>query len=271
MQRLAVTNLIRDYHTFSKDFWLSYKTLEKVLPEGQFADMKMKLLKSKKIILESIPNLDLELFNTERALLEKEWSDKNEEAKQIGTNTHEWIHNLFCTDLYSVKLNFGIDTDRYQIQNTEAFLHSNSGIFNEFKMEIPLDNDYLLVGIADCILKEGNHVTIIDFKTDEKIQFRSMYELGKKKSKRMKYPLVNLEDAQGVHYQIQLSLYAWMLQQLDPNIIIDNLIIVQVENMRKKKEFPVEYLKKDIEKLIKWHVKSLHLKTEMDKCNTLTF
>jgi hypothetical protein len=87
----------------------------------------------------------------------------------------------------------------------------------------------------------------------------------------MKYPLVNLEDAAGIHYQIQLSLYAWMIQQLDPNLIIDNLVIVQVENLKKKKEFPVEYLKEDVEKLLKWHVKAVRLKTEMDKCNSLNF
>ncbi len=129
----------------------------------------------------------------------------------------------------------------------------------------------ILVGIADCIIRDGNHISIIDFKSDEKIPFRSIYEVGKKKSKRMKYPLVNLEDASGIHYQIQLSLYAWMIQQLDPNLIIDNLVIVQVENLKKKKEFPVEYLKEDVEKLLKWHVKSVRLKTEMDKCNSLNF
>lgn len=82
---------------------------------------------------------------------------------------------------------------------------------------------------------------------------------------------MNFEDCSGIHYQLQLSLYAWMIQQLDPNLIIDNLLIVQVENLKKKKEFPVEYLKEAVEKLIKWHIKSVRLKTEMDKCNSLTF
>ena len=74
MYRISPTSLIREYHTFSKDFWLSYKTLEKILPDIQFADMKMKLLKSKKIILDSIPGLDIEQFKIERELLEKEWT-----------------------------------------------------------------------------------------------------------------------------------------------------------------------------------------------------
>lgn len=271
MYRISPTSLIREYHTFSKDFWLSYKTLEKMLPEIQFADMKMKLLKSKKIILNLIPGLDIDQFKIEREILEKEWTQKNEEAKQTGTLIHEQIHNLFCTDLHYVKTNFGIDTDKYQVQRTEEFLKANKGIFNEFKLEIPIAEDFLLVGIADCIIRDGNHISIIDFKSDEKISFRSIYEVGKKKSKRMKYPLVNLEDAAGVHYQIQLSLYAWMVQQLDPNLVIDKLIIVQVENLKKKKEFVVEYLKDDIEKLLKWHVKATKLKIEMNKCNTMNY
>ena len=62
-----------------------------------------------------------------------------------------------------------------------------------------------------------------------------------------------------------------MLQQIDPKLIIDKLLIVQVEDLKKKKEFSVEYIKQDIEKLLKWHVKSLRLKIEMDKCSSLTF
>ena len=271
MQRLAVTSVIKDYHHFDKDFWLSYKTLEKVLPEVQFQDMKMKLLKSKKIILESIPNLDIEQFKVERELLNKEWTEKNEEAKQVGTTTHEQIHNLFCTDLRSVKVDLGIDTEQYQVQRMEEFLNTNKGIFNEFKMEVPLDDDFLLVGIADCIIKDGNYITVIDFKTDEKIPFKSTFDVGKKKSKRLKYPLCDLEDCAGVHYQIQLSLYGWMLQQIDPNLIIDKLIIIQIQNLKKKKEFRVEYIKSTIEKLIKWHLKSAKLKIEMEKCNELKF
>lgn len=271
MQRLAVTNVIKDYHHFDRDFWLSYKTLEKILPVMQFEDMKMKLLRSKKVILDTIPGLDIEQFQVERELLDKEWTEKNEEAKQVGTTTHEQIHNLFCTDLRSVRTDLGIDTEKFQIQATEEFLNTEKGIFNEFKMEIPLEEDFLLVGIADCIIKDGNHVTIIDFKTDEKIPFKSNFDVGKKKSKRLKYPLCDLEDCAGVHYQIQLSLYAWMVQQLDPNIIIDKLLIVQVQNLKKKKEFQVEYIKSTIQKLLEWHIKAIKLKVEMDKCNELTF
>ena len=271
MQRLAVTNVIRDYHHFDRDFWLSYKTLEKVLPVMQFEDMKMKLLRSKKIILDMIPGLDIEQFQVERELLDKEWTEKNEEAKQVGTTAHEQIHNLFCTDLKSVRTDLGIDTEKFQVQKTEEFLNTEKGIFNEFKMEIPLEEDFLLVGIADCIIKDGNRVTIIDFKTDEKIPFKSNFDVGKKKSKRLKYPLCDLEDCAGVHYQIQLSLYAWMVQQLDPNLIIDRLLIVQIQNLKKKKEFQVEYIKSTIEKLLEWHIKAIKLKVEMDKCNELTF
>lgn len=271
MYKLSPTGILRDMHHFDRDFWLSYKTLEKVLPEIQFADIKMKLLKSKKIILETIPGLDIEQFNVERDLLDAEWTAKNEEAKQLGTLTHEQIHNLFCTNLHSVKTDLGVDTDKYQVQQTEEFLKANKGIFTEFKMEVPLDDEFLLVGVADCIIKDGNHAIIIDWKSDEKIPFKSIYEVGKKHSKRMKWPLSDCDDCAGVHYQIQLSIYAWMLQQLDPTLIIDKLLIVQVENLKKKKEYPVEYIKSTIEKLLKWSVKSIRLKKEMEKCNPLNF
>lgn len=271
MIRLSVTGIIRDYHYFNKDFWLSYKTLEKVLPKEFFDPIKMKLLKSKKIIIEQIPGINKEQFEIEKALLQKEWDEKNEEAKQVGTSTHEWIHNMFCTNLKAVKKDLGIDTDAYPVEAVEQFLQADKGIFTEFKMEIPLDDDFILIGIADCVIKDGKKIIIIDWKTDEKIQFKSQFDLGQKRSKRLKYPLSNLDDCPGVHYQIQLSLYAKMLQMLDSELEIEQLLIVQLENMRKKQQYSVQYLKDDVEKLLKWHLKSSHLKIEMNKCNELEY
>ena len=266
MEKLSVTQILNDYHNFDSEFWLSYKTLEKIHPD--FDAIKMTLLRSKRIDKRFI--LDPILFETERNLLAAEWKQKNEEAKQLGTTTHETIHNMFCTDLKGIK-SLGVDTDLYQVQKIENFLNTEKGIFPEFRIELPLDDDFTLVGIPDLVIKDGNEITIIDWKTNDSIKFRSMFEVGKKKTKRMKFPLNKLDDCDGIRYQLQLSLYAKMIESLNPNFIIKSLVIVQVKNLKKKKEFPVEYLSDEAEMLIKYHVKHLKLRRELAKCKQIEY
>lgn len=267
MNKLSVTNIINQYRVFDQDFWLSYKTLEKIHPN--FDNIKMSILKAKRIVDKHLEGIDLQIYETEKALLKAEWDAKNKEAKENGSNVHEMIRNMFCTDLYSVKTNLGINTEGYQVQ--DKFLETESGIFNELRVEIPLSEDYLLVGIIDCVIKNGNNLEIIEWKTDEKISFKSIFEVSAKHNKKLKYPLSALDDCSGIQYQIQLSLYAYMLQQLNPDFIIDKLRIIQIKDLKKKKEFEVEYLKTEVEKLIKYHLKSIHVKEEMNKCNTIKY
>lgn len=271
MERISPTRIIADHRVFDKDFWLSYKTLEKLMSADRFDEIKLNLLKSKRINEKYLKEVDIDQYNMEKQLLDKEWIDKNEEAKAVGTSTHEKIHTLFCTDLTSIKQDFGIDVDNYQVLAQENFLNTDRGIFNELKLEYPLADDIILVGVIDLLIKDGNNIKIIDFKTNDKIKTDSHYDLAKKKKKTLKYPLSKFQDCDLVHYQLQLSIYGWLVQQLNPNFKISSLEIWQIKDLKIKKKFPVEYVKDDIDKLMKWEVKNIHLKQEMEKCKPLTF
>lgn len=102
--------------------------------------------------------------------------------------------------------------------------------------------------------------------TDEKIDLHSYYDVSKKHKKTLKYPLSKLEDCNFVHYQLQLGLYAYMLKKLYPEINISKLQIVHVKDMKVRKVYEVEYLEKEVEKLLKWYLKATKLKIEMEKC-----
>ena len=271
MERISFSSILPMYKTFDKAFWLDYKTLEKLLPQEKFNEIKMSLLKSKRVSDKYFEGIDRDQFEVEKKLLDAEWTQKNEESKQQGIQIHEQIHNLFCTDIACVKRNLGIDTETYQISAQENFLNTDKGIFNELKLEVPLDEEVILVGIIDCLIKDGNHLTLIDWKSNDQIKWKSIYEVGKKHTKRLKYPLSAFDDCSGIHYQIQLSLYAWMCQQLNPDFIIDTLRIVQVKDLKKYKSWDVEYLKNDIDKLLKWHLKNMKIKKETDKCKPIIY
>lgn len=260
--------MLNDFHVFDSDFWLSYKTLEKLHPD--FDSIKMFLLRAKRVDPKYLKGIDETVFKTERDLLEAEWKQKSEEAKQVGTTAHEMIHNMFCTNLKDVKKDLGVDTDLYQVQKIDNFLNTEKGIFPEFRIEIPID-EFVLIGVPDLVIKDGNRISIIDWKTNESIKFKSIFEVGKKRTKKMKYPLSKFDDCEGIRYQLQLSLYAKMIQRLDPKLEIGQLTIVQIENLKKKKEFPVAYLEDEVENLINYYIKHTRLENEFKKCRPIQY
>ena len=264
---LGVTQIVNSYRIFDRNFWLSYKTLEKIHPH--FDDIKMALLRSKRVD-NYLKDVDEQIYNTERELLNLEWQQKSLESRQAGTAMHEQIHNMLVTDLPGCKSCFGIPTDQYQVMQREKFKDSD-GIFPEFRMECDLSDEYTLVGIADLIIKVGDSVKIIDYKTADKIEEHAYYDMSRGKKKHLKFPLCSLEDCSLVQYQLQLSLYAWMIKQICPNITIDSLEIYHIKDGKLKRSYPVEYLSKEVDALLKWHIKSLNVKKATDACKLIEY
>ena len=64
---------------------------------------------------------------------------------------------------------------------------------------------------------------------------------------------------------LQLSMYGYMLQKLNPNFNIRSLTIVHIQRDGKIKEYPVEYRKDDIERVIKHYAKQLEIKKKLER------
>ena len=269
MENLSVTQILNQYRVFDKAFWVQYKALEAIMPSEKFAEIKMPMLKSKKVPKNIFDLVNESDFTIKCAEIDQEWTRKNEEAKQLGTTVHEAIRNAFITDIFHARQDFQVEGD---ILSTDKFLSAQNGLFSEQRMEWELDPEYTLVGIPDMICIRNGIVDIIDFKTsEESIKFRSVFDFGKKKTKRMKHPLGKLEDAEGVRYQLQVSIYMWMLLQLRPELKPGKLKLLWIRDMKVKKSYEVEYLEKEVEILLKWHVKATKLKKETDKCKEIKY
>ena len=266
---ISVTGIINSYHQFDREFWLIYKVLEKLHPN--FSKIKMNLLKSKRINDEYLKDINKETFELEKDLLDEQWKKENEDAKKVGNETHDYIRNIFCTDLKMAKSEFQIDTELYKIKQLEELLKCDQGIFLERKLEYNLNDDIILIGIPDCFIIHDGIVDIIDWKTNDKINFKSRYEVGKGKSKKLKYPLNTFDDCNGIQYQIQLSIYMWMLLKIRPDLKPGFLKIVQIKNNKIKKVFEVDYLNDTIDKLINFHIKNITLKEKIDQCKEIIY
>lgn len=269
MNNLSVTGIVNSYHTFEREFWLSYKALEAVMAPSEWDNVKMTLLKSKRIDDKILQKVNKDQYEFKRAEIDADWRQKNEESKKAGSEVHEMIRNEFVTDLFRAQQDFQVQGE---LQVPDTFLMSEGGIFPEQRMEWELDPEYLLVGIADLVNIHDGQFDIIDWKTDEDgIKFKSHFDVAKKHAKKMKYPLTKFDDVNGIHYQIQLSIYAWLVQQLRPDLKLGKLKLVWVKDMKVKKIYEVEYLDKDVENLIKWHLKNTKLKKCTDACKEINY
>lgn len=268
MIKLSVTGIIQSYHIFNKDFWLDYKTLEAIMPNDQFEAIKTKLMRSGMVREQLIP--DKEQFQIKRAEIEADWKQKSEEAKAEGTRVHESLQQAVISDPVYCKTTFGLPTDRLKVVEATKPLEED-GIYTEYRMEVPVDDYGVIIGVADVIIKQGNKIKIIDYKTSEKIEKKSRYDMKAKKKKTFAYPISSIEDCNLNVYTLQLSIYAWLLQQLNPELEIETLEIYHIRDNRLIKIYPVEYWKDTVDKLIHWHVKNTRVSDEMQKCQTIYY
>ena len=98
---------------------------------------------------------------------------------------------------------------------------------------------------------------IITHNSNKEIKKTGYYNAGTRQTQKMQFPLCHLDDANFNHYQLQLSLYAWMLQQINPDFNIVRLIINHYDHKGNNTLYDCEYLKKDIEQMLKYKKKML--------------
>lgn len=59
----------------------------------------------------------------------------------------------------------------------------------------------------------------------------------------MKYPMNNIMDCNKMHYALQLSTYAWMLQKLNPKFVVKKLLLIHYDHQGNVTEHELDYLR----------------------------
>lgn len=254
---ISVTTLIHQFTTFDEAFWSAYKTLERMLPEEEFKSIKSDLTKNKSLAVinthKDTYGIDNELFEENRQILLKEWEEKREASCVRGTAIHkeqELAHLAGNTkELQHLKLGGKFNTD---ISN--KIKAGEKGIYPELLLSnISEDGLLRIAGQADLIIIDGYDVYVLDYKTNKSIDKKSFYDSRVKKSAKLKYPLNNIDDCNFMHYSLQLSTYAWMIQQLNPEFNIKLLMLIHYDHDGGVSTYECEYLKEDVERMLKYH------------------
>ena len=74
-----------------------------------------------------------------------------------------------------------------------------------------------------------------------------------------------------MHYTLQLSMYAYLLQQINTDLNIKMLKLIHIDHSNKVEEIEVEYMKKEVEVLLKHYKKQLLIKEELSKDTPIVY
>lgn len=266
---ISVTTMIEKFgQPFDKEFWSSYKALEKLLPKDEWAIEKKSLLNNKifnRDILEA-HSINENDFNIEKQAILDAWQSENKKSCERGTKIHAQLENSF----YKKKKN--IDLAKYQVGGKfecikdSTQLDLENGAYPEYLISWDSPSGKLHVaGQIDLIAKKGNSIVILDWKTNKKLDLKGFYDSKTKKTTKMKFPLNSLEECNYSHYNLQLSTYAYMLTQKYPEFVIEDLVLVHFDHDDNMTVYHLPYLKTEVEKMLAFYEKQSVLEDRKNK------
>lgn len=138
---------------------------------------------------------------TQKEVLDK-WNDITLTAQNRGTNVHLIMENYIKSRVIEKGYEDFIDSF---IKKTSGIILPDSKIMSE---ELLYSHDYKLAGTADLIVENGNSFHVMDFKTNKKFNYTNKY------NDYFYEPIEHLPQCEFTTYTIQLSIYAWMYEQL---------------------------------------------------------
>lgn len=257
----SVTTLIHSFtQPFDKEFWSGYKALEKLIPKEYWIIEKKSLLNTKKINKEifDLYNISENDFNREQQAILDEWEQKNRESCERGTKIHAQLENEYYDKPKNISLQkYGLG-GKFECRKGYSNLDLEHGVYPEYLIYRKSEDGILkIAGQIDLLIKDGNDITIVDYKTNASIDMKSGFNTQTKKNATMLYPLNNLMDCNYYHYTLQLSTYAYMIQKLNPNFQIKDLILVHFDHKGNVNQYKLDYLKEEVERMLLFYKKQV--------------
>jgi CRISPR/Cas system-associated exonuclease Cas4 (RecB family) len=174
-----------------------------------------------------------------------QWGSMGAEACKIGSDHHKRKE----TDI----LGYAPSDDDVKVPLRVDYENLEDGNYPELLL---WNHEYQLAGQADLVILETKglktYVDIIDYKTNKEIKTES-YKDWKAGHQMMQGPLKHLQCCNYNHYNLQLSGYAWMMEQhgfIPRNIIIEHYPLRAADGSVDYNQTPViykmNYLKKEI-------------------------
>jgi len=241
----SVSKVLSKYkNEFNHDHWSTYKALETLIPDFKTFKKGWNIDTSDFIEFAS-QHVDSEKLSLEKSKILNSWEDANLKSINKGNQYHERREAMSYEQGFEVNPFTG---GKFQITESPSGEKTNliSNLYNlqdGFYPELLIWNsDTLIAGQADKVFIEtvgdNRYVDIDDYKTNKQIK-KSSY-----KNQKMKPPLSHLMDCNYTHYNLQISFYAWMLEEF--GFHVRNLSFHHFNQMYKLK-----YLRSEVKAIAK--------------------
>lgn len=164
-----------------------------------------------------------------------------------GTIVHKQIEDYINSNFIISELEFNnLDPKTQQGINfiKKKCLKKTNKLFSEVMI---YSEELKLAGTIDLIVynEEKNHISLIDWKTNKRINKSSFNN-----QKGTKFPLNNMDDCNFTHYNLQLSMYQYILEKYY-NVNVNGLFLVHLnEQDYNYKNYMCDYKKNMITQMI---------------------
>ena len=263
---ISCTQLIHKYvPEYDEQWWSLYKAVERLIGDD-FVKYKGKLLQLRKITNELLSewNITEEQLKETQQIVLKEWEDKKNESCARGERIHKEWEDMFYANKDEPTKQFGVGgkINCYK-GNWELTEH---GVFPEFLISAKSKDGTLRVsGQVDLIICDGGEVTIVDHKTNAKIEKNGFYNQKTKKTECLKFPLNHIPNASYWIYTLQMSVYGYMIEHNYPNLKVKRLILNHINHDGEQTLHDCPYLKDDVERMLKHYKKQSKIHDELNR------
>jgi hypothetical protein len=209
---ISVTTLIHQYvPEFKAEYWSTYKALKDVMENNNpdiWYQFKRKAGGWEKAVgyynkQQKGKNKSLDSAVSKRAThYIKSWDDTRNNACELGSDIHLELENaaIHSQQIRDEKTIYEVSQD-----NILAIQDFNSnGVYPELLI---YNDEYAVAGQADKVFKRGNVIDIHDYKTCKAIDYEGF------RGETLLTPFQHIQNANYWIYELQLSMYAYMLEQ----------------------------------------------------------
>lgn len=248
---LSATSLIHKYVAeFDSDYWSMYKAIEELDPNFKKNKKVYLALKTTEYLLSILPyNITKESVLEGQKSILKQWDEKNLKSRVKGTAFHKGKENLI---LNSNSITFENATHKVQdykvmfedkplteLKDVNYFDSLPDGYYSELLL---FHHGYKIAGTADIVIirsdDKGNRFVIVDdYKTNIEIKTENRYQ-------QMKYPVNHLPDCNYFHYNLQTSLYGYLLECMGFKVI--HTRITWIDSSLNEIPYVFDYKRKDV-------------------------
>jgi hypothetical protein len=277
-QYISATTLIGRYKPpFDADYWSTYKGIERTITEVLNFSGWVKFKKADggfKTVIERFfrseseggaSDEEKEMATTAKKAVLEEWDYERNVACRNGTAFHKSKEKEWLDEEKHEVLGKTMDIGKaFSSQGTPIELDLlKDGVYSEITL---WNNFYEVAGQADIAIVETidgiRYVDIDDYKTNKKISTESYQNPRTKQRDMMFRPLGSLMDCNFQHYELQMSLYAYMFECY--GYVVRSLNFRHYNNEGTKespkfefnRNFPLTYRKKEIVKMLNHYDKN---------------